>query len=158
VFIMNVPHPPGEFLRDLTRAGIRGELLGAKGVDELPTMAGAYALILHLAHPVSLTRPRDTINPLAPGWYLYAGSARGPGGIRARLARHFRAEKHTHWHIDQLTGLSDVQIWASPVPEGHECDLVEQFTNLTCFRTACAGFGSTDCRQCEGHLLVWRGE
>lgn len=29
-------------------AGIRGELLGAKGVGELPTLTGAYALNLRL--------------------------------------------------------------------------------------------------------------
>ncbi|MFL5280923.1 MAG: DUF123 domain-containing protein [Rhodopila sp.] len=30
---------------------------------------------------------------LLPGRYLYAGSARGPGGMRARLDRHLRRNK-----------------------------------------------------------------
>jgi len=92
---MNMSHPPGQILRDMVSADIHGELLGAKGVEELPEMTGAYVLILHLAHLVTLNRPRDTIIPLPPGWYIYAGSERGPGDIRARLARHFRAEKRT---------------------------------------------------------------
>ncbi len=156
--MMNMPQPPGKLLRDLTSADIGGDLLGARGVDELPALTGAYALILHLAQPVTVKRPRETVNPLQPGWYVYAGSARGPGGIRARLARHFRAEKPMHWHIDQLTGLSEVRMWASPVPEGHECNLVTKLNRSGLFRTACAGFGSSDCRQCEGHLLAWEPE
>ncbi len=155
---MNMSHPPGDLLRDIMSAGIAGELLEAKGVDDMPALKGAYALILHIAHPVSVKRPRTARKPLAPGWYVYAGSARGPGGIRARLARHFRADKRMHWHIDQLTSLSGVRMWASPAPGGHECDLVAQLSNSGLFRTPCAGFGSTDCRQCEGHLLMWRGE
>jgi Uri superfamily endonuclease len=152
---MNMSHPPDEFLRDLTSAGIRGKLLGAKGVDELPALTGAYALILHLEHPVKLKRPLAASKPLAPGLYIYAGSARGPGGIRARLARHFRVEKRKHWHVDQLTRVSEVRLWASPLPESHECDLVTKLIDSGRFDTACAGFGSSDCRLCEGHLLVW---
>lgn len=155
---MNMMHPPDQLLRDLANGGIRGELLGAKGVDELPALTGAYALILHLASPVILKRPDNATNPLGPGWYVYAGSARGPGGIRTRLARHLRTDKKIHWHIDQLTGLSETRIWASPVPEGNECELVKQLTRSRLFRTACAKFGSTDCRRCEGHLLTWRAE
>jgi len=155
---MNMSHPPDGLLRDLMSAGIRGELLGPKDVDAMPTLTGAYLLILNLKHAVKLDRPRAATDPLQPGWYIYAGSARGPGGIRARLARHFRIDKPMHWHIDQLTGLKEVQMWASPVPEGDECEQVRQLTNSKHFRTACTGFGSTDCRQCEGHLLVWRGE
>lgn len=156
--IMNTPRPPDEFLRDLTRCGVRGEVLGAKGVDELPALRGAYALILHLEGPVTLKRPRGVINPLISGWYVYAGSARGPGGIRARLARHFRIDKRMHWHIDQLTSLSEVRIWARPAPASHECNLVTKLCRSNLFHTPCAGFGSTDCRQCEGHLMMWRGE
>jgi len=40
---------------------------------------------------------------LKPGLYAYVGSAFGPGGLRARISRHWRREKRRHWHIDWIT-------------------------------------------------------
>jgi Uri superfamily endonuclease len=40
---------------------------------------------------------------LVPGRYIYAGSAYGPGGLKARVSRHMRRAKRSQWHIDQLT-------------------------------------------------------
>lgn len=150
--------PPRGLRRELARAGLNTVLPGPDDLDQLPGIAGAYALILKLEHAVRVDRPPSTAGALPPGWYVYAGSARGPGGIRARLARHFRAEKRIHWHIDQLTGAPGVQLWASPAPDIRECALVEKMGRSEFFRTALPGFGSTDCRKCEGHLLVWRAE
>jgi Uri superfamily endonuclease len=39
---------------------------------------------------------------LQPGFYLYIGSALGPGGLRARVSRHADRDKKKHWHIDYL--------------------------------------------------------
>ena len=47
---------------------------------------------------------------LAPGCYVYAGSARGPGGIRARVRRHLRPDKTPHWHIDQVTAYAKLPL------------------------------------------------
>ena len=45
-----------------------------------PKEAGAYAVMLHLAIPVCFESSRlaQTLNA---GWYVYAGSAYGPGGV-----------------------------------------------------------------------------
>jgi Uri superfamily endonuclease len=153
---MTTPAPPDQIKHDLARAGIAVPLLAEEDVHRLPAMRGAYVLILNLVHEVHLDRPRQAARALSPGWYIYAGSARGAGGIRARLARHFREEKRNHWHIDQLTFAAGARIWASPAPESHECDLVAKLVRSKLFRTAFAGFGSTDCSQCEAHLLVWK--
>ena len=144
--------------RDLARAGLGPGLPGREDLNRLPAMTGAYALILKLGQEVHVARPRTAAGALPPGWYVYAGSARGPGGIAARLARHFRPEKRIHWHIDQLTGAAGARIWACPAPDLHECDLVTKLSRLRSFQTACAGFGSSDCKQCEGHLLAWRAQ
>jgi Uri superfamily endonuclease len=40
---------------------------------------------------------------LPAGRYLYCGSAKGPGGLKARLSRHMRRGKSVRWHVDQLT-------------------------------------------------------
>jgi len=145
-------------MRDLARAGLGDKLLGPEDLDRLSAVTGAYALILNLGQEVHVDRPRTAAGALSSGWYVYAGSARGPGGIAARLARHFRPGKRIHWHIDQLTSASGARIWACPAPHLHECDLVTKLSRLRPFQTACAGFGSSDCRQCEGHLLAWLAE
>jgi hypothetical protein len=43
---------------------------------------------------------RPGSNRVACRRFLYCGSAKGPGGSKARLSRHF---KSVRWHIDQLT-------------------------------------------------------
>ena len=47
---------------------------------------------------------------LSKGWYVYVGSAFGPGGLAARVSRHLQRHKTRHWHIDHL-------IWATTVRE-----------------------------------------
>ncbi len=87
-----------------------------------------------------------------PGWYFYVGSARGSGGIRARVRRHFRHKKTAHWHIDRLTKEA-VEMVALAVADGHECELSGKLLKSRRFKVAAADFGSTDGRICESHLL-----
>jgi Uri superfamily endonuclease len=56
-----------------------------------------------LAEPILVTIGRKPRTELSAGRYFYCGSAKGPGGLRGRLARHMRRGKPVHWHIDQLT-------------------------------------------------------
>ncbi len=125
----------------------RGALAG------IPSTAGAYALVLDLAGPRRLPRH---LSPavLPPGRYLYAGSARGPGGLRARLARHLRRQKPRHWHLDWLTSASPALVsicgFATFATAG-ECDLVDWLTARTA--APIAGFGASDCRRCTAHLV-----
>ncbi|HNP87319.1 MAG TPA: GIY-YIG nuclease family protein [Kouleothrix sp.] len=67
-------------------------------------MKGVYLLILSLRTELAdLTIGRLGRFRFAPGYYLYVGSARGPGGIAARLAHHERSSQaRPHWHIDYL--------------------------------------------------------
>jgi histidyl-tRNA synthetase len=88
---------------------------------------------------------------LGAGRYLYCGSANGPGGLKARLARHARRGKSLRWHIDQLTERGAVTgIWVAR--NGRECDLVAMLASLP---TPVPGFGSSDCACCRSHLLHW---
>ena len=41
--------------------------------------------------------------PVEPGFYVYVGSAFGPGGLERRVGRHATTEKKHRWHIDYLT-------------------------------------------------------
>jgi Uri superfamily endonuclease len=68
----------------------------------LPRGPGCYVLLVLAEGPVRVGA-KTFQGTLAPGLYLYVGSAGGPGGLRARLLRHFRRRKRIHWHIDWLT-------------------------------------------------------
>jgi hypothetical protein len=67
---------------------------------------------------------------LVPGRYLYAGSAYGSGGLKARVSRHVPRAKPSRWHIDQLTETGDV-LGAWIFPNGIECDFVDTNSALT---------------------------
>jgi len=125
----------------------------ADGTDPLPTGPGAYVLILELARSVPLrvaTLPRIH---LPPGRYAYVGSAKGPGGIRARVRRHLRRGKKRHWHIDHLTACAEV-IEVVAHPDQDECDIVERLLRERGTITPVAGFGSSDCKRCAAHLVA----
>lgn len=119
--------------------------------DDAPSLPGAYVLAVAIAEPVTVALPGRPAARLGPGRYLYCGSARGPGGIRARLGRHTRRGKAVHWHIDQLTEAGTV-LGAWVFPGGDECALVAALSSLP---APIAGFGSTDCARCRAHLLRW---
>ena len=135
-------------------AGAIGQWIIPGDAGEFPGFKGAYLLAFRLREPVRLDIPRlDAVRAMAD-WYVYAGTARGSGGIRSRVMRHFRTNKKIHWHIDQLT-VQAAQMTALAVPDGDECDLVRLLLRSRRFTTAIAGFGNTDCRRCKSHLLVW---
>ncbi len=131
----------------------------ARGVTDptaLPAVPGGYLLLVRLATALPLEVPRLPPATLPAGWYVYAGSARGPGGIRARAGRHLRRGKRPHWHVDYLTeAAADLCVFA--VPGGRECDLLRGLLARSAFDTALAGFGSSDCRLCASHLLSAHG-
>jgi len=90
---------------------------------------------------------------LPPGRYAYVGSAKGSGGIRARVRRHLGAHKKVHWHVDHLTAVASVtEVLA--YPDGHECDIVERLLRRRRTTTPVVGFGSSDCKRCAAHLLA----
>ena len=121
-------------------------------VAALPTKAGAYLLLVRLNVPLRITFAKHSALRLTAGWYAYAGSAYGPGGIRARVARHFRTEKTVHWHIDLLTQAAS-ELWAAPVPGGNECRLLQAMRAEPGIMISAPGFGSSDCSTCTSHLL-----
>jgi Uri superfamily endonuclease len=123
-------------------------------ISSAPSTGGAYALILELAEPVILCRSNGP-HQFAPGRYVYAGSAYGPGGLRARVGRHFRESKAIRWHVDQLTCRAGT-LQAVLIEGGSECEIVTTLTATGEFHIPLKGFGSTDCGRCRSHLLQWR--
>jgi Uri superfamily endonuclease len=140
---------------EMRAAGFRTVLVSSDTAGEIGNRTGAYLLTLRLPHAVGpeAPRPLSHSHSIEPGCYVYAGSAYGPGGLAARLRRHLRPSKAVHWHIDRLTMHADGMA-ALAVPDGRECKLVEALLRTRRFGIAIPGFGSTDCRNCESHLLA----
>ena len=118
----------------------------------LPAEPGAYVLDIRLGRPLRLAIPTLGSPLLAPGRYVYAGSARGPGGIRARARRHLRPRKSRHWHVDYLT-LGGEVVRVVALPGARECAAVDRLVRFAAARAPLPGFGSSDCGRCRAHLL-----
>ncbi len=125
---------------------------GSERAEEIPADPGAYLLTILLDKTVVFCAPKIGSIDMTDGWHVYAGSARGPGGLRSRLKRHFAREKAIHWHVDQLT-VAAKEIGALVSFDASECELVDLLTKTGAFRPAIDGFGSSDCRRCASHLL-----
>ena len=125
----------------------------------LPKAAGAYILAIRLYRAVSLSQRQFAGKVVTPGTYLYCGSARGPGGIAARVKRHCAADKKQHWHVDALTTRPAGQVTAAlAVIGGDECQLRTILCDEFGLTAPIAGFGSSDCPTCPAHLLVVPGK
>ncbi|MFB6079029.1 MAG: DUF123 domain-containing protein [Halarchaeum sp.] len=115
---------------------------------------GTYTLLLELAEAATVAFGAAGERELEPGWYAYAGSAFGPGGLDARVDRHQRVARGEHdvrhWHIDYLTGHSETRLDAVFVTEGddRECALAR---TLAAAGEAVSGLGASDC-DCESHV------
>lgn len=124
--------------------------------SELPKQPGAYVVLARLDEGLKLPIPRFAGQVLVPGWYLYAGSAHGPGGIAARAGRHLKRSKPVRWHIDHLTAAA-AAVWSAALPQSSECAIAQALVMAPEIAVPIAGFGSTDCRQCTAHLLKFAG-
>ncbi len=130
---------------------------GARQAARLPRAPGSYVLLLRLERTARL-KGRWRGQQLQPGWYAYCGSARGPGGLRARLGRHLARKKPVRWHVDQLTTRAGARLALPFAGEDAptECALVARLLKTGAFDIPLPGFGSSDCTVCAAHLLRWR--
>jgi Uri superfamily endonuclease len=114
---------------------------------------GSYLLLARLDAATELRVGRLGQFKFPVGWYTYSGSARGPGGMRARLARHARSSKRLHWHIDYLLLCAELETsWSVASETRLECAWAEAVRRLPSGRIAVPRFGASDCR-CPGHLI-----
>ena len=112
---------------------------------------GTYALIMRCKKTGRTKIGRLGTLQLRPGFYIYVGSAQGPGGIEARVTRHRRRNKKLHWHIDYLrrhTAL--IETWTLAGTANHEHDWSAALEKK--YASAHGRFGASDCR-CQTHLL-----
>lgn len=124
------------------------------GADTTPS--GTYIIFAYLDHEATLSIGRLGDFSFPAGYYSYVGSARGPGGLRARLARHLRAAKRPRWHVDHLLQVATVvEIWQASSTERLECKWAEALQDLPAAAVPVARFGSSDCG-CPAHLCLFQ--
>ena len=113
--------------------------------------SGTYALVLESKEEKDIKFGRKGLLKSKIAYYIYIGSAFGPGGIKARVSRHFRPKK-PHWHIDYLTQNIDLQeAWLSYNENRLEHIWANKLLNNTNYNPIKA-FGCSDCR-CYSHLF-----
>jgi Uri superfamily endonuclease len=116
---------------------------------------GIYCLVLSGAGgPVRVGALGELFFP--SGFYVYTGSALGPGGVPARVGRHIRTAvtpgSRTHWHIDYLLrnpSFRLVAVYCAETEERMECNVAGAVGG-----DEVKQFGCSDC-SCASHLFFF---
>jgi len=143
-------------------------------IQAIPREPGSYLLWLNLPLSRGLTVGKLGSFTFPAGDYVYMGSARGPGGLRARLGRHLRGSGQPHWHIDHLRTAAQVRGFGYQTNTAHasapyfggiphssgdkECDWSQRLVAQPEASLPAPGFGASDCRSgCAAHLVHFAG-
>jgi Uri superfamily endonuclease len=125
-------------------------------VVTFPPAPGTYALILACLREKRLRIGKLGEIHLQPGYFVYLGSAFGPGGLAARLSHHRRPIVRPHWHIDYLRPATVLtEIWFTCDPSSREHLWADLIAHIKHGFILLPGFGSTDCT-CRSHLFFLR--
>jgi Uri superfamily endonuclease len=121
----------------------------------IQSLPGTYTLVLHSSghKPVNIGRLGTLV--LQPGFYVYVGSAFGPGGLKARITHHCKRARRPHWHIDYLRpALKLCEIWFTYDRTRREHQWAQIHAQTRGAQLPLPGFGSADCR-CPTHLFFY---
>ncbi len=122
----------------------------------IPRRPGVYALLLRVDGEAVVTVGALGRLRLRRGFYVYIGSARGPGGLAARVGRHLSEEKRVRWHIDYILAAPAVRVEAVVYAEsrGPECVLTRSLEERG-FTHPAKRLGASDCKAgCKSHFLA----
>lgn len=122
--------------------------------SKLRPEAGTYALLLYNSSIKNITIGKLGKFRFNTGYYIYIGSAMGPGGIRSRVNRHIKRKKAKRWHIDFLRASAElIEIVCSYGTDREECLWASGFhESVKYYSYPVKGFGSSDCKCCS-HLI-----
>ncbi len=126
----------------------------AHAASVLPPEPGTYALVLDCPRSCTVTVGRLGRLRFPTGYYVYVGSALGPGGLRARILHHLAAARKPWWHVDYLRARTiPVEVWYRIGPVRREdlwASALGEAADVCVER-----FGNTDCH-CASHLFHFR--
>jgi Uri superfamily endonuclease len=119
-------------------------------------LPGTYALIFSSTAEKPVGIGKLGIIYLKRGFYIYIGSAFGPGGLKARIRHHLKNSSRPHWHIDYLAPmLKPHEIWYTYDPVRREHQWAELHADARGASIPLPGFGSSDCG-CPSHLFFYQ--
>ncbi len=114
-------------------------------MQEFENRTGTYALVFtcNKTRAVEIGK-LGTLN-VQPGYYIYIGSAFGPGGIKGRVGHHLRQQPRAHWHVDYLKPhCSLLEIWIEYSDHKHEVQWARSLSECKNTATPMNGFGASD--------------
>ena len=116
---------------------------------------GTYALVMACSSDQRIEVGKLGPLHLQSGFYVYVGSAFGPGGLKARIAHHVKISERPHWHIDYLRPAMDLtEIWFTYDSRHREHQWAGVLANFGHTTTPISGFGASDCH-CISHLFFF---
>ena len=117
---------------------------------------GTYALILYCAGNARIQIGRLGTMQLQRGYYVYLGSAFGPGGLRARIAHQQKLSSRPHWHIDYLRAHTRLHsAWLVYDGRRHEHHWARAMQKEKGAVIPFSRFGASDCSR-PSHLYFFR--
>ncbi len=119
--------------------------------------AGTYVVVLKSAQAKTVQIGRLAQLAVHKGYYVYVGSALGPGGVAARLRHHAKVSEKPHWHLDYLraeTAFYSAYASYSAEKKECECEWASMLATGEGVTEPMSGFGSSDCR-CNTHLFYF---
>ena len=122
------------------------------------SLPGTYTLVFNslIEKPVNVGKLGTLL--LKPGFYVYIGSAFGPGGLKARINHHFNHSRRPHWHMDYLSPfLRLCEIWYTCDQTRREHQWAKIHLQAPKALLPLPGFGSSDCR-CLSHLFFYKSK
>jgi Uri superfamily endonuclease len=124
----------------------------------LRNKSGTYAIILKPNAKRSIKVGKLGLLRVQDGYYVYVGSAFGPGGLKARVAHHKRKTHRPRWHIDYLRAAAKIcEVWYTYDPKPREHQWAATLAAAKASAIPFAGFGSSDCN-CLTHLYYFKSK
>jgi Uri superfamily endonuclease len=120
--------------------------------------SGTYIVVLKsiIERPVTVGK-LGTLS-VNPGYYVYIGSAFGPGGLKARIKHHCNPTRRPHWHLDYLSPILRLcEIWYTydKIQREHQWAAIHAQTRGAL--QPLSGFGASDCC-CRSHLFFYQSK
>ncbi|MGK9477324.1 GIY-YIG nuclease family protein [Melioribacter sp. OK-6-Me] len=122
-------------------------------ITDAVTNSGIYLLEIFIPNQFIIDIKKFNSQIFPDGYYYYAGSAQK--NMRKRLQRHLSKNKTIYWHIDYITCRFDINkiFYFNNRGKDFECKLVSELEEYFGLKSIAPGFGNSDCRICESHLL-----
>lgn len=119
---------------------------------------GTYVVVLKSEQVKTVQIGRLAQLVVRRGYYVYVGSALGPGGVNARLRHHYKVSEKPHWHLDYLRAETEFYAaYAGFSPERKECEWAAMLALGEGVTEPMDGFGASDC-SCRTHLFFFSSE